>query len=174
MIRTNIILSAIILGNVASFASAATTYPGGGVYTVVGTVTNAAKPCPYAVKSALAGYTLFSVQSWTPYQGKPEVDFRKGPHLIFSPGGTAAKTDFDLKQVSFVGGSASAAGSLQVAYLPSTEIAKGSYKLTLSSVANKSFAAVLTVNFEAPSGTCKASYSLTFSKGLPANLYNLL
>jgi hypothetical protein len=148
-------------------------YPAGGAYTFTGVAGATSGPCPYKAKAAVAGYTYFGAASYT-LDGKPALFLTKGPNLIFSPGVGAQKVEYNLRNVSFTGGSTKATGNATLTYLPSTTTFAGTYALYLKSAAGSTFSATLSVVLSTPQGVCKTGYVLTFAKGLPPNLVNLL
>jgi hypothetical protein len=153
----------------AAAASAAPVLPMKAPFTFTGTVATAAASCPYAARTQLAGYTLvtgfqqFRTPSGT-YTGS------KGFGLVFSPGGKLPKTVLNVGGFTLAPHAASASGALKAFALPSTNQANGSYFIALNFVSKTQFSSKLTIKY----GGCVAVYNLAFSKGLPANLLNLL
>jgi hypothetical protein len=154
--------------------AATVAYPGNGPYTFTGSVTSASGPCPYAAKAKLAGYTLLSkVYVYAPPNSLPFVSLGS-LKLVVSPGGTAPKTGLGLNYVDMPNGGTRAAGTGSLIYVPSTESAPLAYVFKATYSSAKSFSAVATLAITTSTGVCKTVYDLTFTKGLPANLSNLL
>jgi hypothetical protein len=159
----------------STFAHAATVaYPGNGPYTFTGSVTSATGPCPYAAKAKLAGYTLLSKVYVYTGPNAPVFVSLGSLKLVLSPGGTAPKTGLGLNNVDMPNGGTRAAGTGSLIYVPSTDSAPLTYVFKATYATAKSFSAVATLAITTPTGVCKTVYDLTFTKGLPANLSNLL
>jgi hypothetical protein len=140
-------------------------------FTFTGSVTSATSACPYPAKASLAGYTLIKPKD--SYEGNGDyIRVIAGPALVFSPGGNAAKLTIklgDLPDKTSV-----STGSITVISLPSTNTASGVDKATLTLNNNGSFLLKLNLSFPTATGNCATIYNLSFVKGLPANLFNLL
>jgi hypothetical protein len=153
----------------AAAASGATVLPAKGPFTFTGTVASATSSCPYAAKAKLAGYTLV-----TGFQqfGTPSGTFTgsKGFDLVFSPGGKLPKTVLNLGGFTLAPHGVAASGALKAFALPSTNEGNGSYVIALTFDSKSQFSSKLTVKY----GTCSAVYNLSFAKGIPTNLLNIL
>lgn len=140
-------------------------------YTFTGSVVTATAACDYPAKASLAGYTLVSVQN--NYGPKGQVkQVIAHPSLMFSPGGTAHKLAMRLDDLPAHTGAVS--GSAGIVLLPSTNGLNGTYKGSIDVAADKSFTLIYTLTYKKAGGTCTTKYNLSFAKGLPTNLFNLL
>jgi hypothetical protein len=153
----------------AAAASAATVLPMKGPFTFTGTVASAAAPCPYAAKAQLAGYTIVTGFQQFPTPSGTYVG-SKGFDLVISPGGKLPKTVLNVGGFTLAPHAASASGALKAFALPSTNEGNGSYNIALTFVSKTQFSSKLTIKY----GTCTAVYNLSFAKGIPANLLNIL
>jgi predicted secreted Zn-dependent protease len=140
-------------------------------YTFTGSVVTATGACDYPAKAKLAGYTLINFQN--EYGPKGQVkQVIAHPSLIFSPGGNANKLAMRLEDLPAHTGALS--GNASIVLLPSTNGLNGTYKGSIDVAANKSFTLVYTLTYKKASGNCTTKYNLSFAKGLPTNLFNLL
>ena len=140
-------------------------------YTFTGSVVTATAECDYPAKAKLAGYTLISLQDEFQPKHQPKQVIAK-PSLVFSPGGNAHKLAMRLEDLPAHSGALS--GKAGIVFLPSTNGVNGTYKGSIDVAANKSFTLIYTLTYKKPAGTCTTKYNLSFAKGLPANLFNLL
>jgi hypothetical protein len=140
-------------------------------YTFTGSVVTATAACDYPAKAKLAGYTLVSFQN--DYGPKGQVkQVVAHPSLMFSPGGAAHKLAMRLEDLPAHSGAMS--GKAAIVFLPSTETVTGTYKGSVDVAANKSFTLIYTLTYKKAAGSCTTKYNLSFAKGLPTNLLNLL
>ncbi len=133
-----------------------------------GSVLSATAACPYAAKATLAGYTLIE----TGYHGSANVVIRQ-PVLLFSPGGSASKQSVQFHN-DIPDKSAASSGAMTITLLPSTNTVSGSYKATVTLQSAANFEMKLTLAYKTVRGECSTIYNLTFTKGIPSNLLNLL
>jgi len=133
-----------------------------------GSAVSASSACPYAAKATLAGYTLVQ----TGFHGGANVVIR-APVLVFSPGGNASKQTLQFHN-DIPDKSASSSGSMTITLLPSTNTINGTYKATLTFQSAVTFQMNLTLAYKTARGACSTVYDLTFAKGIPANLLNIL
>ena len=154
--------------------ASAATLPKKGPFTFQGTVASAASACPYALGKSVSGYTAVTeAQQYSAGHGKNYI-FLKDLDLVFSPGGTASKVVLGVAGFTLAPGATSASGKLKIFSLPSTNEFDGTYKITPTFSTVNTFSAKLAVNYRNGVGVCTASYDLTFARGLPKNLFNLL
>jgi hypothetical protein len=153
----------------AAAASATTVLPAKAPFTFTGTVGSATAACPYAGKTKLAGYTLVTgFQQFSSSSGTYTAS--KGFDLVFSPGGKLPKTILNVGGFTLAPHATSVSGALKAFSLPSTNQVNGSYVITLTFASKTEFSSKLTIKY----GACSAVYNLSFAKGVPANLLNIL
>jgi hypothetical protein len=140
-------------------------------YTFTGSVVTATAACDFPAKAKLTGYTLISFQDEFQPRKPPKQIIAK-PSLMFSPGGAAHKLAMKLEDLPAHSGAMS--GKASIVFLPSTNTVAGTYKGNIDVAANKSFDLIYTLTYKKAAGNCTTKYNLSFTKGLPTNLFNLL
>jgi hypothetical protein len=171
MIKLRLALAVTFLLSAAGHSSA---YGIGGTpYTFTGSVTSATASCPYAAKTALAGYTLVQKNyAYLPPTYQPTLAGFGGPQMIFSPGGTADKITMKIGSLPLHSGAIS--GSETIIVLPSLTPIKGTYKGTFSLSPSGAFSLSYTSKFTNKGVLCTTTYDLSFTVGIPAKFLNLL
>ena len=121
------------------------------------------------MNSKLSGYTLVTgFQQFSSRSGT--YTSSRGFDLVFSPGGKLPKTVLNVGGFTLAPHAASASGALKAFALPSTNQGNGSYAIALTFASKAQFSSKLTIEY----GACTAVYDLSFTKGIPSNLLNIL
>jgi hypothetical protein len=140
-------------------------------FTFAGSVDSTSAACPYPNKAPLAGYTLIHIKKEY-FRNGSYKSVIAGPELIFSPGGAAKKITMKLDNIPDQ--TSLTSGKATIVLLPSTEILTGTYKGNVTVNQNGSFVLKYNLTLKTSKGTCSTAYTLSFARGLPKNLYDLL